>query len=464
MPTSAATPTPHQQHPLANVPRIAQIACGPSYSVAICTSGHVYVWGSNDAGQLGIPTPPNLPVRDAWSSGSTSTITSTNAGTTTNHPPNSPGGGPALSSSAHKRTSTNRDLHVQTFDSRHNVLLPLRLEAADHLLVQHVACGPNHLWCIGTERTPEQRQLPIGRTLYEVQEDQRRINRQRARESLLLSKLLHPRGANDDEGGATTEGTTTQTDDNENDYHDDHETDELTPIPTSPPADRSSSPIGGASETETSAALGDSPISSPLRPIEPLDLAAVAMSPLAGSDDAPIPTPNPVFTASPPATPASPTLGASTPGTATSGGESTTAEEGDDTTTHLDVSPGGGGGALEDDWTVGVEAGTPSAVSPPTALPAQVRRGPRFPFPRVWRRFSWGGAGGNPPTPGGGTEPLAPAAEEDVSADAPAEPITPDGVAAAEVVDRPVRRPTAPPRSGGGGSFRGRRRDPRPSL
>jgi alpha-tubulin suppressor-like RCC1 family protein len=31
---------------LAQVPRITKIACGPSYSAAISSSGHVYVWGS----------------------------------------------------------------------------------------------------------------------------------------------------------------------------------------------------------------------------------------------------------------------------------------------------------------------------------------------------------------------------------------------------------------------------------
>lgn len=31
---------------LAQVPKITKIACGPSYSAAISSSGHVYVWGS----------------------------------------------------------------------------------------------------------------------------------------------------------------------------------------------------------------------------------------------------------------------------------------------------------------------------------------------------------------------------------------------------------------------------------
>lgn len=78
------------------------------------------------------------------------------------------------------------------------------------MFVQHVACGPNHLWCVGIKRSAAQQSLVVGKTLYEVQEEQRLQKLQRARDSL-LSKLHHL----SEDPGATTEGTTTQTDDND---------------------------------------------------------------------------------------------------------------------------------------------------------------------------------------------------------------------------------------------------------
>lgn len=159
---------------LAEVPKIAHIYAGASYSVAVSSSGHLYTWGSNDAGQMGLPTPTSLPLRD--------NINPTPI-----------------------KTSTIRDMHVSTFDSFHNVLLPTRIDAAREIFVRTVGCGPNHMWCVGEQRSPEQKAMPIGKTLYEVQEDQRMLKLQRARDSL-LSKLQQQV----DEGA--TEGTTTQTD------------------------------------------------------------------------------------------------------------------------------------------------------------------------------------------------------------------------------------------------------------
>jgi len=163
---------------LSKVPKISKVYAGASYSAAVSSSGHVYTWGSNDAGQTGVPTPTTLPFIDNL-------------------------GGPTPS-----KTSTIRDLHVQTFDSRHNLLLPVRVELARSVFVRDLGLGPNHMWCIGEERTEEQRNMVVGRTLYEVQEDQRMLKLHRARDSL-LSKV---HGAQVD---ASTEGTTTHTDNTE---------------------------------------------------------------------------------------------------------------------------------------------------------------------------------------------------------------------------------------------------------
>lgn len=139
---------------LSSVPRIASVYCGGSYSAVISSSGHVYTFGSNDVGQAGLPTPSHVPLKDNY----------------VQAPP---------------RTSSIRDLHVSTFDSRHNVLLPVRIDTANHLFVNKVACGPNHMWCIGRERTAQENTLTVGRTLYEVQEEKRSRNLQRAKDYLL---------------------------------------------------------------------------------------------------------------------------------------------------------------------------------------------------------------------------------------------------------------------------------------
>ena len=170
--TTAGSLTPS---PLPGLPKITKIFAGPSYCAAISSSGHLYTWGSNDIGQLGIPTPQNIPLKDNY----------------TATPP---------------RTSTIRDLNVRTFDSSHNVLLPTRVDAVNDLFIRDLACGPNHLCCIGEDRTPEQWKMVIGRTLYEVQEEQRLRKLHRARNALIHKIQADP------EDGGVTEGTTTQTD------------------------------------------------------------------------------------------------------------------------------------------------------------------------------------------------------------------------------------------------------------
>lgn len=135
------------------VPTITKIYAGAAYSAVISSSGHLYTWGSNDVGQLGRPTPATLPFKDNYIQ-------------------------------APAKTSTMRDLECCTFDSNHNILLPQRVEAVDQLFIDHVACGPNHMWCLGHDRTDEEKQLEVARTLYEVQEGRRRRSLQRARDSL----------------------------------------------------------------------------------------------------------------------------------------------------------------------------------------------------------------------------------------------------------------------------------------
>jgi hypothetical protein len=65
-----------------------------------------------------------------------------------------------------------RTMHIATFDSNHNVLIPQRVQAVDDIYVENVALGPNHMICLGTKRALGESAV-VGRTLYEVQEARR---------------------------------------------------------------------------------------------------------------------------------------------------------------------------------------------------------------------------------------------------------------------------------------------------
>ena len=121
---------------LKSLPRIVDIFAGAAYSVAKSSSGHIYCFGSNDVGQLGVPVPRSLPVYD-----------------NTNAP---------------ERNAIVRELDIQVFDSRHILLLPVRNTFVDDMFVETLACGPNHLCCIGRERTENEKKLVPARTLQEV--------------------------------------------------------------------------------------------------------------------------------------------------------------------------------------------------------------------------------------------------------------------------------------------------------
>jgi hypothetical protein len=271
----------------------------------------------SDAGQLGIRKPPVVPIKDSVVQGS-------------------------------KTTSTNRDLHVQTFDSSHNVLLPIRLDAVRDMFVQHVACGPNHLWCVGNMRTLAQQNMTVGKTLYEMQEEQRMHKLQRARDSL-LSKLHHL----GDDTGTTTEGTTTQTDDND-----------TIAEPTSP--------------SSTPASASHAPSSLPPIISSAAYASAVASSGSFGSAAAGVRTPSTATNSEPEATPASQLdlavaeLDVST----------TDAED----TTHNASASGYGA-----DYPLVTTAQQVSTEEEPTSSPtaaAGQHRMRRFSIP--WRRFSFG--------------------------------------------------------------------------
>jgi hypothetical protein len=143
----------HRALQLAQVPKIVKIQAGGSYSVAISSSGHVYAWGYNDGGQLGLPrSSTELPLVE-------------------------------VTAATMKQTSSGRMLQIRSFESKHNVLLPRRVDALAEYRITSVAAGPCHLWCIGSER-PEGEEVVVGRTLYEAQEGRRRRSMLRLRKHL----------------------------------------------------------------------------------------------------------------------------------------------------------------------------------------------------------------------------------------------------------------------------------------
>lgn len=123
---------------LATAPKITSVYTSSAYCVAVSSSGHAYCWGSNDAGQL----PVTIGEKN-W------------------YPDE------AENSSDSMPSDIVSKIHIQSFDSRHNILLPTRLKELDSLRISSVALGPNHMWCFGQERSVG-RDPVVGRTLYET--------------------------------------------------------------------------------------------------------------------------------------------------------------------------------------------------------------------------------------------------------------------------------------------------------
>lgn len=141
---------------LSTVPRIVKIEAAGAYSVAVSSSGHLYSWGYNDCGQLGLPrSAAELPLVE-------------------------------VTSSMMKQSSSGRLLQIRSFESQQNVLLPRRVDALANYRVTSVAVGPCNMWCVGTVR-PEGETDMVGQTLYEAQEERRRKGLWRLRKNLSSS-------------------------------------------------------------------------------------------------------------------------------------------------------------------------------------------------------------------------------------------------------------------------------------
>ena len=174
---------------LASVPTIASVHAAGCSSSALSSSGHVYVWGSNDAGNLGltIPHSSRLPYWEVQS---------------TPLPPND-----------------ERLLEVKTFDSQHNVLLPRRVDALTNIHVEQIMMGPSHTWSLGESRDASDVSTGddndggarIGRTLFEVQESRKAKDKGELGGQSSLSQVGRLTPAGSSIASASWDGGTTTT-------------------------------------------------------------------------------------------------------------------------------------------------------------------------------------------------------------------------------------------------------------
>ena len=124
---------------LDNTPRIISVTAKGNSSFAVSSTGHVYAWGCNDVGNLGLPKPDY------------STLSYSDPGQV-----------------GAKASSIQRQFQTYSFDSSHNVALPQRLDSLRDFHIKTVGASSTFVWYLGTKRQGERGR--IGRTLYEVQE------------------------------------------------------------------------------------------------------------------------------------------------------------------------------------------------------------------------------------------------------------------------------------------------------
>jgi hypothetical protein len=102
-----------------NDKKLASITCGPTWSSAVTESGSLYSWGYNDGGWTGITPRVGMPHVEP----------------------------------DHAAINTGNYAHTQSFDSRHNILIPSLVRGLSKVHVERVRCGEAHsvLFCVEKE-------------------------------------------------------------------------------------------------------------------------------------------------------------------------------------------------------------------------------------------------------------------------------------------------------------------------
>ena len=144
---------------LVNTPRIISVTAKGNSSFAVSSTGHVYAWGCNDVGNLGLPKPDHA------------TLTYSD---------------PVQVLS---KTPSQRQFQTYSFDSSHNVALPQRLDSLRHLDITKIGVASTFIWCLGTMRQENgnSHNNIVGRTLYEVEEAKRQKTTRVPHERILHS-------------------------------------------------------------------------------------------------------------------------------------------------------------------------------------------------------------------------------------------------------------------------------------
>jgi alpha-tubulin suppressor-like RCC1 family protein len=148
---------------LDTTPRIVSVTAKGNSSFAISSTGHVYAWGCNDVGNLGLPKPDP------------SALTYSDPG------------------QIGTKLSIQRQFQTYSFDSSHNIALPQRLDSLKGFHISTVGASSTFMWCLGTKR--QDLRGPIGRTLYEVHEAKLQKS-PRGQHEINTATSLSPGGSN----------------------------------------------------------------------------------------------------------------------------------------------------------------------------------------------------------------------------------------------------------------------------
>ena len=127
---------------------VVQVVCGSGWSTAVTATGSLYMWGQGDGGWLGMPPPNDLVVL--------------NEGDPPINPISSSSSlGKGSRDIAQQKGEQQHLTHSCSFDSQHNILVPVRINQylrSPQYAVERVRCGGSHTVLFLAQRREEDRQ------------------------------------------------------------------------------------------------------------------------------------------------------------------------------------------------------------------------------------------------------------------------------------------------------------------